>query len=285
MLAGLLVPWGIAAGWFAAHGAFDDFVQAVFVYHRHNAAYIAPPFWQMLRGFVTQLGTTAPLLLLLALFGVLEERRRLLPWVALTLLAVLAQRQLAGYQFLLAVPALAVAGGVGTVALARKRWGAAVLVVAGLFLLWSGQEWWRAYGGRPAYERGSFSPMLEADVTRFIQSRTRSTDKILIWGMAPGVYALADRQPATRYPFHKILMTEAPLSQMIPGLEERRAELLARLDRDRPVYVLVGRRDSNGFEPEDSLTSMLRWEGLRTRLQRDYQPETEIGRFLVLRRK
>jgi hypothetical protein len=47
--------------------------------------------------------------------------------------------------------------------------------------------------------------------------------------------------------FSSTLMTEAPLSRMIPGLEARRAELLARIDRDRPAVIVVGRNDRNGF--------------------------------------
>jgi hypothetical protein len=72
---------------------------------------------------------------------------------------------------------------------------------------------------------------------------------------------------------------------MIPGLPARRQELLERMRRDPPVYVLVGRRDRNGFEPEDSFMSLRRWTELYDLLQRDYQQETEIGRFIVLRRR
>ena len=88
----------------------------------------------------------------------------------------------------------------------------------------------------------------------------------------------------TRFPFHKILMTEAPLSLLWPGLEDRRARFLAGLRADPPTYVLVGRRDSNGFEPQDSYTSLMRFRPLREMLENDYRVETEIGRFLVFRR-
>ena len=108
---------------------------------------------------------------------------------------------------------------------------------------------------------------------------------MFVWGLSPGIYALADRHPTTRYPFHKLLYTEAPLSRMIPGLEARRAELLARLDRDPPLFVLVGRNDGNAFDPLDSYRSLQRFTALDDRVRRDYALTNQIGRFLVYRRK
>ena len=44
-------PWALAFGWFAAHGATSSFVEGVFVYHRYNAAFIAPPWGGVLVDF------------------------------------------------------------------------------------------------------------------------------------------------------------------------------------------------------------------------------------------
>jgi hypothetical protein len=107
---------------------------------------------------------------------------------------------------------------------------------------------------------------------------------LLVWGLSPGIYALADRHPVTRFPFHKILMTDAPLSRMWPGLDERRAHLMDQLRRDPPAYILVGQGDRNGFEPMDSYTSMMRFRELKTMLQSEYTPDEPLGRFLVFHR-
>src|SRR5205823_39100 len=162
--------------------------------------------------------------------------------------------------------------------LRRKIWLAAPLLA---LVAW---QWWSGYRA-PDYERGNFSPALEAEAAAYLRAHTAASDGILVWATAPGIYALADRHPVTRYPFHKILLTEAPLSRMIPGLEERRRDQLERLASDPPLYVLVGRRDRNGFEPEDSFTSLRRWTELYDLLQREYAQESEIGRFIVLRRR
>jgi hypothetical protein len=142
---------------------------------------------------------------------------------------------------------------------------------------------------RPAYlrrmQRGSFSPALEEDIGRWLRARTPPGAGILVWGLAPGVYVHADRHPVTRYPFHKILLTEAPLSRMIPGLAARRADFMRRLAADPPAYILVGVADPNGFEPDDSVASLQRFEELRAFVAGGYERETALGgRFLVYRR-
>ncbi len=309
---GIVVPWALAFGWFAAHGALGDFYQAAFVYHRHNAAFISPPWSHVLPTFARELGLGAPLLLLCAAIGLALLRKRrarefwwLLPWIVLTMASVILQRQLAGYQYLLAMPGLAMAGAFGVVELARgaaqrPRRLAWVLGLASVLALSveSGVQWWRAYGidllhlsgrlTRDEYLRrlqpDGFSSSTEEAAARYLREHSAPGEGLLVWGMSPGLYALADRRPVTRYPFHKILMTDAPLSRMIPGLDERRAELMRRLRADPPAYVLIGRNDRNGFEPETSMMSLTRFTELAAFVRSQYHPEIEIGNFLVVRR-
>jgi YHS domain-containing protein len=39
---GAVVPWALAFAWFAAHHATEAFIEGILVYHRYNAAFIAP---------------------------------------------------------------------------------------------------------------------------------------------------------------------------------------------------------------------------------------------------
>lgn len=89
----------------------------------------------------------------------------------------------------------------------------------------------------------------EERAAAWVQEHTAPTDGLLVWGLSPGMYALADRHPVTRFPFHKILMTDAPLSRMWPGLDRRRANLVDRLRADPPAYVLVGRGTRTASSP------------------------------------
>lgn len=303
MVVGLALPWLVAVAWFALHGATGDFVDGVFGYHRHNAQFIAPPWLPTIGTWAKTIALGVPELLVLAAVGLVmlpaRERRFLGVWIAATAVAVLLQRQMAGYQFLLVVPGLAVAAGCGIAALPRMvRWQAAAIALVVLALVVRSMiAWADMYGPDLAYERGALarpaylatfqmgSPGTEEAVAAWIRDHVPPGEHILVWGTAPGIYALADRPPATRYPFHKILMTEAPLSRMIPGLEERRAELLARIDRDQPMVIVVGRNDRNGFEPETSLESLVHWPELMGRVKARYEPATQIDNFMIFGRK
>ena len=301
---GIALPWLAIAAWFAVHGAFGDWVAGTFGYHRYNAQFIAPPWLPTIGTWGKTIVLGVPALLVLAAVGLwslpARERRFLGVWIGATALAVLLQRQLAGYQFLLVVPGLAVAAGCGVAALVSRirRWqAAAIATVAVALLVRAIVVWAQAYGPGLAYERGAISreaylasfhygsPAPEEAVGAWIREHVPPGEHILVWATAPGIYAIADRPPATRYPFHKILMTEAPLSRMIPGLETRRAELLARFDRDRPAVVVVGRNDRNGFEPETSLESLVHWPELMTRVKASYELATQIDNYMVFRRR
>lgn len=316
MFAGAASAWVVAALWFLAHGALPAFVEGVFVYHRYNAELISPPWSFVLEGFARRAfaGALLPIVAAAsAMFLLLRRRPRarqsawLLAWIVLTMAAIVLQRQLAGYHFLLMAPALSIAGGYGVaVALRAARSRGVVRVVGvvasiglGVLALDAAEQLVRAYGpglrvmrgqlDRVAYlrsiQQGNYSNVTEEEAARVLAARTAPSTGILVWGLSPGIYAFADRHPTTRYPFHKLLYTDAPLSRMIPGLETRRAELIERLERDPPGFVLVGQGDANGFEPLDSMTTMLRFPRLRELLARDYEREPSIGRFVVYRRR
>jgi hypothetical protein len=266
----------------------------------------------MLERYVTTYAAELAPLLVAAAAGLFalwrDDRRRawwLTPWLVLALAAVLLQRQLAGYQFLLAVPPLAITAAAGLHALAaRVRAGprpqriiaGAVLLAVALLAVRQVGDWRTAYGPGVRHRFGDLSrerylrsfavdlPATEERAAAYLRARTQPGDGILVWGLSPGIYALADRHPVTRYPFHKLLMTEAPLSRMIPGLEDRRAELMRRLEADPPAYILVGRNDRNGFEPQDSIEGMLAFAAFFRFVDTRYREETKIGRFVVLRR-
>ena len=314
MVAGIAAPWALAVVWFAAHGALGSFVEGVFVYHRYNAAFIAPPWSNVLEDFTFEMLTKALLPLAAAAIGVarmVHRRSRdawwIGAWIAFTMAAIVLQRQLAGYHYLLAAAGLAFAGGHGLAELgalaARASGRTRGLAYAALALLAAlaardAASWGRAYEPdaahlagrlpRDAYlrrvQQGSYAMVTEEQAARYVREHTSPGDGILVWGLSPGIYALADRHPVTRFPFHKLLMTNAPLSRMWPGLDDRRARFMERLRADPPVYVLVGRGDANGFEPEESLSSMMRFRELSDLVKRDYLVETQIGRFLVYRR-
>lgn len=294
-VAGVLAPWLVAAAWFAAHGALGVFLDSVFAYQRHWIAMIDPPWGDVVDQFVSIAARELAPIAIAAAAGIWVTWRRdrgralcLAAWIGLSALAIVLQRQLAGYHFLLLVPGLAIAAGCGVTALAglvrEARVGAVVVLVAiAVLLAGTARDWARAYGG-DRFDREQFSPGEEASVARYIAAHTQPDDGILVWALAPGIYALADRHPVTRFPFHRLLLTDAPFALRVPGRDERRAAFLAGLRADPPAYIVLGLHDANPFEPQDSVSSLFAFRELNAIVQRDYHEEMRSGRFVVLAR-
>ncbi|MDQ7007377.1 MAG: hypothetical protein Q9Q40_09095 [Acidobacteriota bacterium] len=307
---GTLAPWLLAAGWFALHGAFGDFVDAVFIYNRHYAEMVGGG--ASLAGvgldFIRRIGLSVPTAVLAAgigaAFAFLRRERRiywLVAWLLLAAFAVIAQKQIAGYHCLLVIPPLALLAARGVAALATAAAGgrrplrvAAMLALAAAGLV-EGNTWFRVYGrdlgrlsGRITQERylasfqvGPFSPLVERQVAQYLRKNCPLGKRVLVWGLSPGIYVLADRRPATRFPFHHLLLTDSPLSQAWGSLATRRRQFIENLRRDPPAFVLVGTRDRNGFEPEDSRTQMVRFPEFRNFLGRHYEEQRRIANFIV----
>ncbi|UCF66304.1 MAG: hypothetical protein JSV80_10945, partial [Acidobacteriota bacterium] len=308
--------WIAALGWFWLHGALTDFWEAAFAYNRVYASLIAADksAASLLLQLVGRLYGAVPVLLMAGLFGIvlLGVRRLalaawLIPWVLLSTAAVHAQRQLADYHFLLIVPGLALAAAYGVIALvksfadrlpAQRIVAGLALVALSLLATQSARAWYERYEPDLLYRRGQlsreaylasfdsgpFSPLAEARIAAYLRENTIPGDGVLVWGLSPGIYALSGRQPVTRYPFHHVLLTDSPLSRRFGTLSERRERFIERLQRDPPAYILVGTNDRNGFEPEDSLTQMLRFPELRSIVQTHYKETTRIGRFVLYAR-
>jgi hypothetical protein len=260
----------------------------------------------------TTLLTQAPLLLVAGAIGIVRLGRRqarevhwAAAWIVASVVGVIAQREVGGHALALAVPALAVIGALGVVDVARSlgaRDSRALAAAAlGGLALFTGNEalaWWRPCSldaacltgrmDRPDYLRalqtGGFSMADEEEAASRVRETTAPGDGILVWGLSPGLYALADRHPVTRVPAHKILLTDAPLSRSWPGLDRRRAAFMDRLRADPPAVVLVGQNDANSLEPQDSYASIGRFRELRAMLHGGYVSAPPVGRFLVYRR-
>jgi hypothetical protein len=308
---GVLVPWCGAAAWFLVHGEAARFFDAVFRDQINYARLLWRPVLEILSAFTEKLLAAAALACAAAAFGLFALFRRKAPeafwltaWLLACALAVLLQRQIADYHLLLLAPPLAVAGGHGIAAAARsiqvqrgRTSGVTLLVVCGVLAARDAADAWEAYGpglahwaghtSRPRYLREvqrSYTAVYEEEAARRIRERTLPSERILVWAWHPGLYALADRRPITRYPFHRVLLTNAPLSAATPGLSTRRAELAAELLVEPPRYVVVGHGDRTYFEPQDSSESLADFPALSARLERDYAVDHRVARLTLYRR-
>lgn len=308
MLAGVLVAWGLAFAWFAAHGATGRFVECVLVYPRYGVAFVGHTWGAVLSDFVGKVATGAGFLVVPAVLGVLRLARKRAreahwagAWVLATLAVVLLQRPLVGPVYELAVPGLAVVGAYGLVDVARAgaAKGARPIALIGVVALailgaLEVSAWCRAYMpdlelavGRVSRDEylatidpGHDAVASEEQAARWLQEGSAPGDGVLVWG-APSVYALADRRPVTRYALHKLVLTDAPMSRVWPGLDVRREGFLEELRRTPPAIVLVEQDDRSALEPTDSAATVTRFRDLRALLQQEYERGPTVGRFVV----
>ena len=107
-------------------------------------------------------------------------------------------------------------------------------------------------------------------------------DAILVWGLAPAVYALSGCEPVTRYAFHQTLLVEgSPLSERWPDVERRRVELLQRMHEHPPRFVVVVRGDRSGLEPTDSARELQDFEMLEHLLALEYRPDAATRSYTL----
>ena len=132
--------------------------------------------------------------------------------------------------------------------------------------------------------QGASAPQRDQEVGNYIAARSAPDETILVWSLAPAVYFYAGRRPATRYVFHHLLLTDAPISLQLPGLEQRQSEFMHELEQHPPAYILVGRDDQNRFEPRDSYEQMRRFSAFHHFVQKNYIPDQAWVGLLIYRR-
>jgi hypothetical protein len=318
LLAGMAIPLGAMTLGTALAGTLDDAVAAVLFYPRAYAAEIASrtPLAPLLERGAVRLGRGLPLVLFLGLVGSVTARspgsmaRTLLVWIGCAIAAIFLQRQMAGYHLYFLVPPLALTAAIGAqtmvrflarIAPARRAVAAALAAAAGTAALgveaplWTRHyrphTQWRA-GGLEMHgflqELGGPGPAwLEAGaVTEPLRARARAGDRMLVWGLAPAVYARGDCLPFTRWVFHQtLLVVDSPLSRRWPDARARRAELLRAWDATPPRFAVIVRGDRSGLEPQQSQDELAGFEELARRLTGDYAPLHETKSYTLLERR
>ena len=319
---GVVVPPLLAAFYFCYQDVLSLLYEAVFSYsllYREGA--VPVEFWsvsvQVLRTFIAEctlfwaLSVLGGAQLIFKGLGRESGNRRLviliLSWWVCAYAVVWGQGQFAVYHFLLLLAPSAVLCGFGL-----SRIGVGILksgpgrwlwrsVLGGILLLVSLLDvpaYVRLYSPNLSYLSGRIdeptflqhpwpgagAPQRDQEVGNYIAASSAPAETILVWGLAPAVYFYAGRRPATRYIFHHLLLTDAPISLQLPGLEQRQREFIRQLERDPPAYILVGREDQNRFEPRESYEQMRRYPAFHHFVQQNYVPDRAWVGLLIYRR-
>jgi hypothetical protein len=115
---------------------------------------------------------------------------------------------------------------------------------------------------------------------------TAGAPTLLVWGLAPAIYALAGQLPATRFAFHQTFyVAGAPLAARFGRVDARRRDLLALFETRPPDWVVVVHGDASGLEPSDSAAELRAFPELAACLETRYWAQTRTASFALFRRR
>jgi 4-amino-4-deoxy-L-arabinose transferase-like glycosyltransferase len=286
---GAALPLMAVALFFASHGTLDSLWRAL----RPGAAlaYMTSEhaifLWDRLRvsggAYLGQFLPVLPLpLLMFVAYGAkatqkLNARhvlayRLVAVWLVAALAAVIVGTKFFDHYFVLLMPPLALASGLGLWAVTRHgrlpRAAAFAVAVLAVGLLAFGFRWEFRLGAQAAGDRlrhGQLRWTEDADnfffksnlprymawnhwqekTGRCIAEKTAPDDTIYVWDYVPGVYWFADRRAPTRHFMYFNVALEQPSDhgrwhgELTPDVRRARAELLAQLHADPPTFIVT----------------------------------------------
>jgi hypothetical protein len=310
IIGGLIVGLGGVA-YLASIGALDALIESVRVTSQYTALTFNPQdFGQLMQtaiGFRWQYWWGLWILAVMWFFvgGLGHKRGRewmiVLLWLTVGLVIMLVQAKGYDYHWLPMLPPLALMAAdtvdrlISAAAhrgLARRSEAPAALLTILIFfaILYSGiwpnvmnylsqNESQEVYFSR--FQGGEFVADESLRVATFLHERVLPGDSLYIWGFRPEVYYLSQLNPPSRFIFHFPLVGD-----WYPKVwqQENVDVLWAAL----PPYVLVLQADYMPWvtgHDEDSNTLLQGYNELNDWLIFNYEYETQIGNFLIWRRK
>ncbi|MFG2501834.1 ArnT family glycosyltransferase [Streptomyces sp. NPDC048441] len=192
-------------------------------------------------------------------------------WLASSVAAVLLGFHFFGHYYLQLMPPLALLGAAALQILPRERTARAIVATGcscAVFLAWG------LLAPRPELAHA-------ARLAKVIESRTGPADKVLVWGIHPETYWLADRAPASRY-LTAGLLTNYSGGRNGPQVGEKYA-----VDGAWPVFREELRRQPPELVVDDSRGKPYgpdRVPSLRRALTTAYRPVLRVGGAVVYAR-
>lgn len=129
-------------------------------------------------------------------------------------------------------------------------------------------------GGFPG-SRALDAPLANVEAARYLQARTASHERVLVWGWNSSIYFLSDRRPASRY-FFSMPLVAAPNSRFATRY---RRVFLDDLRASAPAYIVVGAPYAGS--KEEGIDAFPQFAAL---LRADYRLETTIRGLDIHRR-
>jgi hypothetical protein len=270
------LPWII---YLSAYGLWSDFIAAVFHFNRCYAGEITNPLWPAISAKAWALWLPA----LLTLYGLslrsAENRRSYnaaTTWLLMSLIVLFIQRKFFYYHFIVLLVPLSWLGAIGlqelTIKLfdkpAVRKWASKlglliVFLQLGLFLarytsfhktyyyqrLWNNDFPGFAEQRQVTTNRTLLETiLLAASIKRYSQP----DDELLVWGMNPLLYLIADRKPAMKFILHNWLVLDRPPFDKWGDAKARRQKFLTKMRKNPPACFVVATGDKSVLAQEDS---------------------------------
>ena len=273
---GVLLPYGLVCGWVWTGGGFHKFWFWTVLYAREYASRLTViDGYHMLRATLLPTTGTALPLWLLGCAGMVCLRwtprsrnvRILLPaFFIISFGAVCPGYYFRSHYFILLLPALALAGGVGMDRLcqeigpwdihAPKMWLAAMVPLLGLgYPIWAERSMFfqdtpsmacrRIYGENPFPE----SPIL----AKFLAEHTEVGATIAVLGSEPQICFLAHRKPATGYIYTYGLM------ELQPYARRMQEEMIREIETSQPLYLVFVEVRNSWLPQNGSDLTLSKW--------------------------
>jgi Dolichyl-phosphate-mannose-protein mannosyltransferase len=251
-VAGAVLPLALTCVGLLAAGTFRTFWFWVFSYAPHYQADLSTG-WRNLERTLGAAAPSASVALALAAVGVaavLRDRHRdrrvfVLALTASAILATTLGLQFRPHYFLIALPALALLGGLGLAALAelpalgrsgRLGWALPGVLLAVAF----GQPLYASRAvlfelapdqvSRAVYGRNPFPESVE--IARYIREHSEANDRIAVVGSEPQIYFYSSRRSATGYIY------TYPLMELQPYASAMQRQMIGEIETTAPRFLV-----------------------------------------------
>ncbi len=319
LAAGFLIPAAALIGYLQSQGALSEMVRQVFIFGTaYGGQYYSGGLkvlglmlwkisdWTMAQGFLVA-GAV------LGLWGLVKEKDpnwKPAFWFGLGLfLNILVQNKYFTYHFMvLVLPGSIFAGAFLGRVMPRLFSGSARLMRAAvwitvLFLMGANlKPDFGRYGRELLYDLGKISKddflekygkwgfgdisvTAQYKVARYLKEQTAPEDKVLVFGLEPGINFMASRSAPGKFTYDLPLTYQFGSEKLKTYQARLKKEFLRELGAAPPVYIVVVEKDTSTIEPRDSYEQMLEFVEFKNFLAQNYYLETKIEHYYLYRRK
>jgi len=128
------------------------------------------------------------------------------------------------------------------------------------------------------YEESYQAPVVP--MARYLREHSKPSDRVAIFGDAPWVYTLAERNNATRFSFVNVWVKK----RGTPNYDLMVQQYVDDLQRTRPLYFLLTKPNYPWLN-NDYIEDYKQAQSIYNYVEANYKYEAEIGEFLVFKRK